>query len=51
VDICDVQNGNTSLISAAHHLQNLDVVRHLCEVGGKELIMMQNEVCPREQGD
>ena len=30
----------------AVHMKKLEIVKYLCEVGGKELIMLQNEVWP-----
>ncbi len=39
-----LQDGETALHWAASHQKGWPVVKHLCAVGGKELIMMQNKV-------
>jgi hypothetical protein len=42
--VCDdAQDGDSCLMSAVQ-LDNLYTVRQLCEVGGKELMMLQNKV-------
>jgi hypothetical protein len=43
-DRCISQDGQTALHLAANH-GHLEVVKHLCDVGCKELMMMQAKVC------
>jgi hypothetical protein len=41
----DSQNGWSCLLLAAL-MMNLKIIKYLCEVGGKELMMLQNKVWP-----
>jgi hypothetical protein len=42
----DSQDGDSCLISAIV-LEHVEMVECLCEVGGKELMMLQDKVCSR----
>jgi hypothetical protein len=43
-----MQDGDSCLMKAVRS-GNLDVVKYLCEVGGKELIMLQNKVWQEDE--
>jgi hypothetical protein len=42
-DACIVQNGWSCLLKASQN-GHLDVVKHLCEVGGETLLMLTDKV-------
>jgi hypothetical protein len=44
--MCDPSQDGYSCLMSAVLEENLEIVEYLCEVGGKELMVLQNKVWP-----
>jgi hypothetical protein len=44
--MCDPSQDGDSCLMSAVSKKNLEIIKYLCEVGGKELMMLQDKVWP-----